>query len=175
MFPSVIPFAVLAGPVIFSCSCYWRRFIPLKHPYSPPLYIFSFIISFQEGQNCIQKCDFSISLHNTFLSFNQQFIQKRTFVPWHLSISKRLQWEMCRMAFINPGKWNQVDLPFHAVCDGWIWQVFLDTQYCFSTWLIFLDFSIYQLSQIDVTLMSLREFFSVECVWEGRKKWLGFV
>lgn len=90
--------------------CYLQLFLVLKafhtfkHPYSPPLYIFFIIIPFQEGQNYIQKCAFSISLHNTCLSFNQQFIQKRTFVPWHLSISRSLQQGMCSMAFINPGE-----------------------------------------------------------------------
>lgn len=167
MFPSVISFAVLASPVIFRCSCYWSHFITVNT--LTALLCTSFIISFQGGQNCIQKCSFSISLHNTFLSFKQQFIQKRTFVPWHLSISKSLQWGMCRMAFINPGKLDQVDLPFHAVYGGWIWQIFLDAKYYFSTCLLFFDYSIYQLSQIDVTPMSLKELSSVEYVWEGRQ------
>lgn len=73
------------------------------------------------------------------------------------------------MAFVNPGKLDQVDLSFHAVYNGWISQILLDLQCNFSTCLLFFDYSIYQLSHIDVSLMSLREFSSVECVEEDRR------
>lgn len=73
------------------------------------------------------------------------------------------------MAFINPGKLDQVDLPFHAVYDGWISQIFLDPQFNFYMCLLFFDYSIYQLPHIHVSTMSLRELSSVECAWEDRQ------
>lgn len=73
------------------------------------------------------------------------------------------------MAFRHPRKLDQMDLPFHAVHDGWMSQIFLDPQCNFSMCLLFFDFHTYQLLHINVSLMFLQEFPSVECAREDRQ------